>query len=127
VEVVSPRNKDRLDAKANYGAKYLGYLRQLVNLMILDVLPRPRGFSFADQIAQKLQLPNQPPLPAPVAASYRVIGGEPNEPCIVEVWRRQLRVGEPLPTLPLALNAQQSVPVDLEATYMRAAADAYLT
>ena len=69
VEVISPRNKDRHEAKEYYGAKYLGYLRQMVNLMLIDVLPRPEGFAFTDAIAAELNLPDQPPIPAPIAAS----------------------------------------------------------
>jgi hypothetical protein len=123
VEVVSPRNKDRQDAKAAYAAKYLGYLRQMVNLMVLEVTPRPHGFSFANLIAAELEIPNQPPIAAPVVASYRVIGGVTGEPAVVEVWRRAVRVGDPLPTLPLAIGPQQSISIDLEGTYMRAATD----
>jgi hypothetical protein len=43
------------------------------------------------------------------------------------VWRRPLQVGQELPTLPLPLNVHQSVSIDLEQTYRRAAERAYLT
>jgi hypothetical protein len=42
------------------------------------------------------------------------------------LWRRPLAVGQPLPTLPLPLSLDQSVPHDLEATYANAASAAYL-
>jgi hypothetical protein len=45
---------------------------------------------------------------------------------LVGVWRRPLQVGQPLPTLPLPLNVHQSVAVDLEQAYQRAAERAYL-
>jgi hypothetical protein len=35
----------------------------------------------------------------------------------IEIWPSPLNVGQPLPTLPLALNAEIAVPIDLEATY----------
>ena len=41
LELVSPRNKDRADAKEAYANRYLGYLRLGVHLMLVDVLPRP--------------------------------------------------------------------------------------
>ncbi len=35
--------------------------------------------------------------------------------------------GKPLPSVPLPINLDDSVMIDLEATYSRAAADGYLT
>ena len=48
IEIVSPRNKDRVSAKETYANRYQGYLRLGVHLMLVDVLPRPRSFSSAD-------------------------------------------------------------------------------
>jgi hypothetical protein len=126
VELVSPRNKDRPVARATYLARYVGYLLEGVHLLLIDVHRRPLNFSFADGIAQELHI-QQPSLPAPLAVSYRV--GEPaaSGGKWLAVWRRPLRVGEPLPNLSLALTVTSRVSVDLEQTYMRAAADAYLT
>lgn len=69
----------------------------------------------------------QPPLPAPFAVGYRV--GEPAATGghLLAVWRRPLVVGAPLPVLPLPLTVEVQIPVDLEQTYARAAADAYLS
>jgi hypothetical protein len=126
VEVVSPRNKDRPAARATYAARYAGYLIEGVHLMLVDVHPRPSGFSFADEIARELQVPNQLGLPPPLAVSYRV--GEPAATGgrLLALWRRPLVPGQSLPTLTLPLDVERSIQVDLEATYMRAAADAYL-
>jgi hypothetical protein len=128
IELVSPRNKDRADAKETYTARYLGYLRLGVHLMLVDVLPRPKDFSFADAITSSLGL-EVPPLPPPFAASYRVgevvpVGEEMGS--LVAMWRRPLEVGQPLPTLPLPLNVHNAVEIDLEETYHRAAKMAYL-
>jgi hypothetical protein len=126
VELVSPRNKDRPIARATYLARYVGYLLQGVHLLLVDVHRRPLNFSFADSIAQELHLPQQS-LPAPLAISYRV--GEPaaSGGKWLATWRRPLRAGEPLPNMDLALTVKSGVSVDLEQTYMRAAADAYLS
>lgn len=128
LELVSPRNKDRADAKETYANRYLGYLRLGVHLMLVDVLPRPRNFSFADAVTGGLGL-ELSPLPAPFAATLRA--GEPvpvgdDIGSLLAVWRRPLRVSEPLPTLPLPLNVHAEVLVDLEETYQRAAKRAYL-
>ena len=126
VELVSPRNKDRPVARATYLARCAGYLIEGVHLLLVDVHPPPIGFSFADGIAQELQMPDQPPLPAPMATSYGV--GEPAATGgrLLALWRRAMMVSEPLPSLPLPLDMDVWVPIDLDATYLRAAADACL-
>jgi hypothetical protein len=125
IEIVSPRNKDRLDARQRYLSRYLSYVRQGVHLLLIDVLPRPAEFSFADALAANLQFP-QPACPAPFAVSYRV--GEPvPEGTIMAVWRRPVQIGEVLPTIPLALTAEVRIPIDLEHTYMAAAQRVYLS
>jgi hypothetical protein len=124
VEVVSPRNKDRPAARERYLGRYVGYLQQGVHLLLIDVLPRPAGFSFADALGVNLGFA-QPACPAPFVASYRVGEAVPDG-TLLAVWRRGLRVGEPLPSVPLALNVSQSVLIDLEHTYHEAAKRAYL-
>ena len=127
VELVSPRNKDRPIARTTSLARYAGYLLEGVHLLLVDVHRQPAGYSFADGIARELQIADAPALPPPLAVSYRV--GEPAATGgrLLAVWRRPLSVGKDLPTLPLPLTVEVAVPVDLDATYARAAADAYLT
>jgi hypothetical protein len=128
IELVSPRNKDRPDSKETYTNRYLGYLRLGVHLLLVDVLPRPRRFSFSDAITSSLRL-ELPPLPPPFAAAYRVgevvpVGDDMGS--LLAVWRRPLQVGQPLPALPLPLSVHQAILIDLEETYQRAAKMAYL-
>jgi hypothetical protein len=128
LELVSPRNKDRADAKETYAHRYLGYLRLGVHLLLVDVLPRPKGFSFSDAITRGLGM-ELPPLPPPFAAAYRVgevvpVGDDLGS--LVGLWRRPLRVGQSLPALPLPLSVHRDIVIDLEETYQRAAKRAYL-
>lgn len=124
VEIVSPRNKDRQAARERYTSRYFGYLRQKVHLLLIDVLPRPAMFSFADAIAANLGI-NQRPCPVPFAVSYRV--GEPvPDGTLLASWVRPFHVGDPLPTIPLALDRERSVEIDLESTYTAAARRVYL-
>lgn len=128
IELVSPRNKDRLDSKARYARRYLGYLRQNVHLMLVDVFAQPAGFSFADAISDDLGL-GEPPTPSPFAVSYRVGGAVPRGDemgTAVGVWGRSLEVGGRLLELPLALDEDNAVVVDLETTYHEAARRVYL-
>jgi hypothetical protein len=52
------------------------------------------------------------------AVAYRPVRREGREE--IDLWPRALALGAALPVLPLALNAEVSLPVDLEATYMDA-------
>ena len=45
---------------------------------------------------------------------------------ILEAWSHRLAVGDPLPTLPLWLDADRSVPLDLEASYEQACSDLWI-
>lgn len=125
VELISPRNKDRPNSRDRYLGRYVGYLRQGVHLLLIDVLPRPGGFSFADAIAADLGLAHEP-TPPPCAVSYRV-GGPLPEGTLIATWRRPMHVGQPLPPIPLALTMAQAIDIDLEQTYHQAARRAYLT
>lgn len=125
IELVSPRNKHRASAQAAYAATYAGYLLRGVHLLLVDVHRRPASFSFADQVARALGL-RQPPLPAPHAVGYRVGGPSPDGGRFLAVWRRPLVVGEPLPLMRVPLSTDEWVAVDLEVTYRRATAAAYL-
>jgi hypothetical protein len=125
LELISPRNKDRPSARATYLHRYLSYLNEGAHILLVDVHRRPVNFSFADALNQELQV-SLPPLPPPLAATYRVGEPAPSGGRFVAFWRRALAVGQPLPIMPLPLTVATVVPVDLEATYARAAADAYL-
>jgi hypothetical protein len=124
LEIVSPRNKDRPYARERYLGRYLGYIRQAVHLMLIDVLPRPVGFSFADALNANLKF-EQPPCAVPFVVSYRV-GESVPDGTLIGFWRRSLAVGSALPTIPLALNVRESIPIDLEHTYREAARRVYL-
>ncbi len=126
VELVSPRNKDRPESRAVYLSRYISYLVEGAHLLLVDVHRRPLRFSFADHINRQLGI-RQPSLPAPSVVAYRVSDPMDTDYQALAVWRRPLTVGEPLPLMALPITEEISVPVDLEQTYMQAAADAYLS
>ena len=125
LELVSPRNKDRPSARNSAVSHYLGCVLNGANLVLIDVHPRPLGFSFADRIDEELGR-EADRFPAPVAASYRVGDPAPEGGRLVAMKKQALGIGRALPTMPLPLAVGLSVPLDLETTYARAAADAYL-
>lgn len=126
VELISPRNKDRPSSRERYLGRYLSYLLEGANLLLVDVLPRPLGFSFADAIAENLEI-ERPSLPPPLAVSYQVGDGYETGACPLAVWQRPLTVGAVLPVMVLPITVDYEIAVDLEQTYTRAAADAYLS
>jgi len=126
IELIPPRNKDRPSACTAYTSAYAGYLLRGVHLLLVDVHRRPVSFSFADRIAQELEL-EQPPCSAPFAVADRVGELAPGGGRFLALWRRHLAVGSPLPAMWLPLSVRGSVPVDLEATYHRATEAAYLS
>jgi hypothetical protein len=125
LELISPRNKDRPSARASYLGRYLSYLQEGAHLLLVDVHRRPLHFSFAEALEQELQIA-LPPLPPPLAAVYRVGEPAPTGGRFLAIWRRALAVGQPLPTMPLPLTVHAAIAVNLEETYRRATADAYL-
>ena len=126
VEIISPRNKDRPEARVTYLGRYFGYLNARASLLLVDVHPQPIKFSFADALAVALRV-DEPPLPSPMAISFRDGGAVPDRGAIVEIWRWPLTPEKPLPIVSLFLPNSVEIKVDLEATYTRAAADNYLT
>ena len=126
VELISPRNKDRPAAREQYAARYLGYLRGGVHLLLVDVHRRPLEFSFPQLIAAGLGQ-ELPAPPAPSAVSYRVGAAAATGGRLLAVWQHPLSIGAALPTMPLPLTLDEQVAVDLEGTYSRAAADSYVS
>jgi hypothetical protein len=61
-------------------------------------------------------------LPSLSAVSYRAVEREEAAQQL-EVWPAPLALGQPLPTLPLWIASDFSVPLDLEASYHMACAD----
>jgi hypothetical protein len=61
---------------------------------------------------------NFPPEVSLYAVAYRPARREQQEE--IDLWRRPLALGEPLPTLPLRLTSDLFVPVDFEAAYQEA-------
>jgi hypothetical protein len=115
VELISPSNKDRAEHRRAFVQKCAGYLAQGIALIVVDVVTIRSGNLHAE-LMNALEGPNGLPDGTQLyAAAYRPIVREQQER--IEVWPYALVVGQALPTLPLALNAEWCVPIDLEATY----------
>ncbi len=120
IVLVSPSNKDRADYRRAFAVKCASYLCQGIGLIVVDIVTS-RGGNLHDEIvrllpdAAPLLFPANPPL---YAAAYRPIRRD--EADQTDVWLTPLAVGQALPVLPLALNAELCLPVNLESTYVDA-------
>lgn len=113
VELVSPANKDRPQTRRLFAAKCAAYLQQGCGLIIVDVVTNRLGCPLDDLLA--LIAPDELPAGAELAAaSFRPLRTGHDS---IELRLRPLAIGEPLPELPLALDAATWVMLDLEAAY----------
>ncbi|MBW3596295.1 MAG: hypothetical protein KY475_03360 [Planctomycetes bacterium] len=115
VELVSPRNKDRPQARQAFAVKCVGYLQQGSSVVVVDTVTTRR----ADLQAEILSLLKSDAAATSTgglsAASYQVVGDPDAQQ--LRLWPAPLALGQPLPTLPLWIAADFSVPLDLEASY----------
>src|SRR5262245_14603393 len=121
VELVSPGNKDRPEARRAFLAKCLNYLTQGIGLIVIDVVTERRA-NLHDELVRWMGLaePFLFPAEAPLyAVAYRPVRRAPSADQ-ADLWRAPLAVGEPLPVLPLALRGDGVIAVDLEAAYSEA-------
>jgi hypothetical protein len=117
IELVSPRNKDRPRARQAFAVKCVGYLQQGSSVVVVDTVTTRRADLHAAILALLDADADTEAMPANLSAvSYRAIDRE-EETQQLQVWPASLALGQPLPTLPLWIAADLSVPLDLEASY----------
>jgi Protein of unknown function (DUF4058) len=117
IELVSPRNKDRQESRRAFATKCASYLHQGISLVLVDVVTE-RHANLHNEVVRLLESAEtsaQQPEAALYAVAYRPVRRDGREE--IDLWPTSLALGEQLPTLPLALNAECSIPLDLEATY----------
>jgi hypothetical protein len=115
VEIVSPRNKDRTEARDAFTSKCHTMLLEQVCVVIVDPVTTRSANLFAE-LAQRLGA--KPPSVADeslYAVACRVRNSQGGSR--VETWEHALAVGAALPTLPLWISESQYVPLELERTY----------
>jgi len=114
IELISPRNKDRSSAGHHFIAKCLAYLQTGVAVVLVDVVTARRE-NLYDLLLAQMELPEERSQPPLYAAACRTVPAE--APAQLDTWLTPLAVGSPLPTLPLWLEADFAMPLDLERSY----------
>jgi hypothetical protein len=120
IELVSPANKDRDEARRAFAAKCAAYLQRGIGLMIVDIVTS-RHANLHDELVALLGHTIGFRFPTPTllyASAYRPAHREDRNE--IDLWREPLAVGQLLPTLPLAVRGLGCLPIDLEGTYMEA-------
>lgn len=115
VEVVSPRNKDRRQARDAFVSKCHALLQQEVCVVIVDPVTE-RSANLYGELAHRLGA--EPPGIAdePIyTVSLRMYSSKGRQR--VESWEHALAIHSPLPTLPLWISESRYVPLELERTY----------
>ncbi|MFO0958768.1 MAG: DUF4058 family protein [Isosphaeraceae bacterium] len=117
IELVSPANKDRAPSREAFVAKCASLLRGGVAVSIVDLVAI-RRFNLYAQLMEFIGHPDPtmtPHDPPTYAASCR--WPTRGTRARLEAWSHTLVVGKPMPTLPLWLDDELSIPLDLEASY----------
>jgi hypothetical protein len=123
IELLSPRNKDRPQARRAFATKCVSFLHQGSGLVVVDTVTTRRADVHASILALLDREPEAAALPSGLSAvSYRAVEVEPDLQQLL-LWPASLALGQPLPTLPLWIGPDTAVPLDLEASYQAACAD----
>jgi hypothetical protein len=119
VELVSPGNKDRPEARKAFAAKCATYLHQGIGLIIADIVTS-RPANLHNELVELLGVgPEYIISPdALYAVAYRPVRRRDVEK--IDVWPVALSLGGTLPLLPLALDKGICIPLDLEPAYAEA-------
>jgi hypothetical protein len=117
VEIVSPSNKDRPSSRHAFAVKCADILRRGASLVVVDVVT-DRHASLHEELLEVVEAEagaEWDPDSRLSAIAYRTIPAVGRDS--VQIWPAELSIGGPLPTMPLWLGEDGSVPLDLEASY----------
>ena len=120
VELVSPGNQDRPEARRAFAAKCAAYLERGIGVVTIDIVSS-HHFNMHNELVDLLRL--DPKFAMPASAHLSTVAYRParrQEKNEIDVWPMPLTVGENLPLMPLALLGYRAVPLDLNTTYHEA-------
>ncbi len=127
VELISPANKDRPEARAQFVSKCAALLRQSVSVVLVDLVTHRGSNLYAELLdlvgGRDPSLGERPPATYAAACRWRPRGVR----MWLEAWAMPLAIGGPLPTLPLWLTEDLAVPLDLESSYEQTCRDLRIT
>jgi len=116
IELVSPGNKDRPESRAAFVSKCAALLQQRVCVVIVDLVTT-RNFNLYADLLNLIHRrdPAFASPPAVYAATLR--GRKEGTKSFLDTWAYPLKVGTPLPTLPVWLREDFKIDLVLESSY----------
>jgi hypothetical protein len=120
IEIVSPGNKDRPEARLAFATKCASYLQRGVALIVVDIVTNCRS-NLHNATMRLIEAPAEADLS--VGADLYAVACRPvlrKQKPEIDLWPATFALGDSLPTLPLRLTGDLFVPVDFQATYHEA-------
>jgi hypothetical protein len=117
VELASPSNKDRPASRRAFANKCAAYLQQGVCVVIIDVVTKKRADLYKE-VLEKVETSDEPEWVSRsglYAVTLRPIANVDSSR--LERWPYELVIGSSLPCLPLWIDIDRYVPLDLEITF----------
>jgi hypothetical protein len=117
IELVSPANKNRPGHRRAFAVKCANYLQANASVIVVDLVT-DREANLHAEIMRLLETANGLVWESPThlyAVAYRTIAAA--EQRQIQAWTEVLTIGAPLPTLPLWLGTDFTIPLNLETSY----------
>jgi hypothetical protein len=118
IELISPANKDRPESRRAFVAKVAALLQRDVCVSLVDVVTIREFNLYADLL--RFIGGNDPALEQGTPPLYAVtLRGlrRPGRRSLLETWFYAMHIGQPLPTLPIWLDVDLSIPLELDSSY----------
>lgn len=120
VEFVSPRNKDRPDAREAFVAKCESLVVGGIGLVVVDIVTERRANlhrQLLDRLDGAVEIGEMGQDAQLYAAAYHPVQRDVTPS--LDVWHEPLNIGGELPAMPLFLRGGPCVRIDLSSTYRR--------
>ena len=115
IELVSPANKDRPEHRRAFVSKCVAMLKREISLVIVDPIT-VRSFNLYRAILEELGMTAPTKADEPTYA-VALRPDMTNGRLRLARWEHLLEIGQPLPTVPLWLTREQSIPLNLDESY----------
>jgi hypothetical protein len=121
IEILSPSNKDRPESRRTFVAKVAALLQHDVCVSLVDIVTIRQFNLYADLLEligrSDPMLGEEPPAIYAVTLRGRKPAGKRSR---LDSWFYPITLGQPLPTLPIWLDAELGVFLDLDTSYEEA-------
>ncbi len=118
IEIISPSNKDRPEAREVFVGKVASLLQQGVSVSLVDLVSVRQANLYAELLTLLGQSdPAFAPTPPSLYAVTLRVRKPPKRRPLLDAWFYPMTVGQTLPTLPIWLSPDQRVMLPLETSY----------